>query len=50
MQLIMRSIQGWTYYREYKIPDTVKLCISFFYPGDLWTGNLHVLEPSCNLV
>ena len=30
---------------ERMMPPTLKLCFSFFYPGDLWTGDPHVLEP-----
>ena len=41
---------SWNCVAEYVVPDTVKLCVSFFYPGDLWTGDLHMLEPCCKVV
>ena len=37
-------------YLEYLVPLDLQLAVSFFYPGDLWTGDVNVHEQTCNVV
>ena len=45
----MSSMDSWKSLAEYEVPHTVKVYASFFCPGDLWTGDLHVPQPCCKV-